>query len=95
MAVKRCERCFREREEAKKQPVADINICGGCAMDVDAVIGFLEFCGYALQLTIVPNKRSPGLTADEEPPKPPDAARRRAERAADASEVESKAEKAS
>jgi len=75
MAAIRCSRCFRDREEAKKQPIADVLICGGCAMDVDAVIGFLEFCGYGLQLTIVPNRRSPALegdaTADEEPPKPP------------------------
>lgn len=47
-----CPRCFKTREEAKRQPLNDIKVCGGCAMDIDAVLGFLSFSGYGLQLAM-------------------------------------------
>ena len=49
LAVVRCPRCFQEREEARRPVLAELVICGGCAIELGAAIGFLEFLGYRLQ----------------------------------------------
>lgn len=67
-----CPRCFKKREEAKSQPIPAVKICGGCAMDVDAVIGFLEFQGYSLQLVMILDESTGELiVTGEVPPHPP------------------------
>lgn len=98
-----CPKCFRKREEARTQPLNDQKICGSCAMDVDSVVGWLEFVGYQIQRKmpfLLPNGEIDGPALDEaleaaneEPPKPPTKAQQRADNAADASEAESKVEK--
>jgi len=63
-----CPRCFRPREEAKTQPLANLKICGGCAMDVQGILGFLEFQGWQIQRRL---ERPETPAIDEEPPDPP------------------------
>jgi len=80
MAVIHCTKCFRKREEARSQPIPDMKICGACAMDVDSVVGWLEFNHYQLQRTFPEVVEGQGdvdpatgeiKATGDEPPKPP------------------------
>lgn len=47
----RCARCFQLRRAAKRLPEgfpADVQICGGCAMDIDRALGFVLAQGFSL-----------------------------------------------
>lgn len=73
MASLTCPRCFKTREEAKSQPIPDIRICGGCAMDVDAVLGFLRFNNYQMQMVMVVDEETGELKLAGHLVEPPEA----------------------
>jgi len=72
MAILKCPKCWREREEARSQPIGEVKVCGSCAMDIDPVIGFLAFYGYRLQKVEIEEDGSflVAATGDETPPPP-------------------------
>jgi len=69
--ILKCPKCFRNREEARSQPLPGVKVCGGCAIDLENAIGFAEYQGFQLTMLPVEGKDPHGTATGEEPPKPP------------------------